>query len=176
MDNNDQANISNQSLIHRERVRRQERRNAITEHRGSVFNQENKQSEGALLCSAGRAWMSSVMEKTSYSVCVSASASQFLPFYCACRVYGFYQWSCSVFCHYWLQFKINMSVLAGGASPSSVCPRLASSDISSASFFCLTFHFSLLLCFTRQCWGEQMEDLRTWGDAGLDQRQGVFWI
>lgn len=79
-DNNDQANVSSQSRIHRNRVRRQERRNAVAEHRGSVFNQENKQSEGALLCSAGRAWMNSVMEKTSYSVCVSASD-------CGCRVY-----------------------------------------------------------------------------------------
>lgn len=42
---------------------RQERSDTFVQHRSSIFNQENKQTEGARRCSARRAWMNSVMEE-----------------------------------------------------------------------------------------------------------------
>lgn len=59
-----------------ERVCRQERSDAFVQHRSSIFNQENKQTEGARRCSARHAWMNSVMEEKTCRR--SYGASEFL--------------------------------------------------------------------------------------------------
>lgn len=59
-----------------ERVCRQERSDAFVQHHSSIFNQENKQTEGARRCWARRAWMNSVMEEKTRRR--SYGASEFL--------------------------------------------------------------------------------------------------
>lgn len=126
--------FSNESLVRGEGACRQ-RRNAIVEHRGCVFNQEKKQSGGVLLCSAGRARMSSDGENSLQGLRLSPFIA--LP--------DFISW--------FLSAKLLFSVITG-CSWRSICLRwaeerlrLSSTDISSASFLCVTFHFSFLSCF-----------------------------
>lgn len=147
MGNNQTFGFSKQSLICGKRVRRQENQRYRRASRQRL--QSGKQAERgssplfSWSCSDERCDGETLLQ----CLCVRQRL-RISHFYCGSRVYF------AVFISEAAQFSVitgsslrSICLCWWGASPCSVCPRLASTDISSAAFFSVTFHFSFLSSF-----------------------------